>query len=51
MVLAGEPLGGKAILTNKFKWYQRIFCRFDKLTKHFLGFLSFVASCLLIWFR
>jgi transposase len=34
---------------NKIKWYRRIFSRFDKLAKHFLGFLSFVAS--LIWLR
>jgi transposase len=34
---------------NKIKWYRRLFSRFDKLAKHFLGFLSFVAS--LIWLR
>jgi len=34
---------------NKIKWYRRIFSRFDKLAKHFWGFLSFVAS--LIWLR
>jgi len=34
---------------NKIKWYRRIFARFDKLAKHFLGFLSFVSP--LIWLR
>ena len=34
---------------NKIKWFRRIFARFDKLAKHFLGFLSFVAA--LIWLR
>src|SRR5215213_5972493 len=34
---------------NKIKWYRRIFARFDKLAKHFLGFLSFVSA--LIWLR
>ena len=34
---------------NKIKWYRRIFARFDKLDKHFLGFLSFVSA--LIWLR
>jgi transposase len=34
---------------NKIKWYRRIFSRFDKLAKHFLGFLSFVSA--LIWLR
>ena len=34
---------------NKIKWYRRIFSRFDKLAKRFLGFLAFVAS--LIWLR
>jgi transposase len=34
---------------NKIKWYRRIFARFDKLAKRFLGFLSFVSA--LIWLR
>jgi transposase len=34
---------------NKIKWYRRIFARFDKLAKRFLGFLAFVAT--LIWLR
>lgn len=34
---------------NKLKWYRRIFARFDKLAKRFLGFLSFVSA--LIWLR
>ena len=34
---------------NKIKWYRRIFSRFDKLAKRFLGFLAFVAT--LIWLR
>jgi len=34
---------------NKIKWYRRIFSRFDKLAKRFLGFLSFVSA--LIWLR
>ena len=34
---------------NKIKWYRRIFVRFDKLAKRFLGFLAFVSA--LIWLR
>ena len=34
---------------NKIKHYRRIFSRFEKLSKHYLGFLSFVGA--LIWLR
>ena len=34
---------------NKIKHYRRIFSRFDKLDKRFLGFLSFAGT--LIWLR
>jgi transposase len=34
---------------NKIKHFRRIFSRFDKLDKSYLGFLGFVAS--LIWLR
>lgn len=34
---------------NKIKHYRRIFARFDKLDRCYLGFLSFVAA--LIWLR
>jgi transposase len=34
---------------NKIKWFRRIFSRFDKLDRCYLGFLSFVA--VLIWLR
>jgi transposase len=34
---------------NKIKHYRRIFSRFEKLSKRYLGFLSFVAA--LIWLR
>lgn len=34
---------------NKIKHYRRIFSRFDKLSKRYLGFLHFVAA--LIWMR
>ena len=34
---------------NKIKHYRRIFSRFDKLAKRYLGFLSFVSA--LIWLR
>ena len=34
---------------NKMKHYRRLFSRFDKLDRCFLGFLSFVAA--LIWLR
>jgi transposase len=34
---------------NKIKQYRRIFSRFEKLAKRYLGFLSFAAA--LIWLR
>lgn len=34
---------------NKIKHYRRIFSRFEKLDKRYLGFLSFTA--VLIWLR
>ena len=34
---------------NKIKHYRRVFSRFDKLAKRYLGFLQFVSS--LIWLR
>ena len=34
---------------NKIKHYRRLFSRFDKLDRSFLGFLSFAAA--LIWLR
>jgi len=34
---------------NKIKHYRRIFSRFDKLAKRYLGFLSFAGG--LIWLR
>ncbi len=34
---------------GKIKHYRRIFSRFDKLSKNYLGFLSFVST--LIWIR
>ena len=34
---------------NKFKHYRRVFSRFEKLVKNYLGFLSFVSA--LIWLR
>ena len=34
---------------NKIKHYRRVFSRFEKLSKNFLGFLSFVST--LIWLR
>jgi transposase len=34
---------------NKIKHYRRIFSRFEKLAKRYLGFLSFVGA--LIWLR
>ena len=34
---------------NKIKHYRRIFSRFDKLAKRYLGFLSFAGA--LIWLR
>lgn len=36
-------------LINKMKHYRRVFSRFDKLAKRYLGFLSFVGA--LIWLR
>jgi len=34
---------------NKIKHYRRLFSRFDKLARRFLGFLEFAAA--LIWLR
>lgn len=34
---------------NKIKWFRRIFARFDKLDRSYLGFLAFVSA--LIWLR
>jgi transposase len=34
---------------NKIKHFRRVFSRFDKLSKNYLGFLSFVSA--LIWLR
>ena len=34
---------------NKIKHYRRVFSRFEKMSKNFLGFLSFVSA--LIWLR
>ena len=34
---------------NKIKQYRRIFSRFEKLAKNYLGFLSFVSA--LVWLR
>ena len=34
---------------NKIKQYRRVFSRFDKLSKTYLGFLSFVSA--LVWLR
>ncbi len=34
---------------NKIKHYRRLFSRFEKLAKRFLGFLNFVGT--LIWLR
>lgn len=34
---------------NKFKHYRHVFSRFEKLSKNFLGFLSFISA--LIWLR
>lgn len=34
---------------NKIKHYRRVFSRFEKLSKTYLGFLSFVSA--LIWLR
>ncbi len=34
---------------NKIKHFRRIFSRFEKLSKYYLGFLSFVSA--LVWLR
>ncbi len=34
---------------NKIKWFRRVFTRFEKLDRNYLGFLSFVS--VLIWLR
>lgn len=34
---------------NKVKHYRRVFARFEKLSKNYLGFLSFVSA--LVWLR
>ncbi len=34
---------------SKIKHYRRVFSRFDKLSKNYLGFLSFVSA--LVWLR
>jgi transposase len=34
---------------NKIKQYRRVFSRFEKLSKNYLGFLSFVSA--LVWLR
>jgi transposase len=34
---------------NKIKHYRRVFTRFEKLSKSYLGFLSFVSA--LVWLR
>ena len=34
---------------NKIKHYRRVFSRFEKLSKNYLGFLSFVSA--LVWLR
>jgi transposase len=34
---------------NKIKHYRRVFSRFEKLSKNYMGFLSFVSA--LIWLR
>ena len=35
--------------TGKIEHYRRIFSRFEKLAKRYLGFLSFVSA--LVWLR
>ena len=35
--------------TNKIKHYRRVFSRFEKLSRNYLGFLSFVSA--LVWLR
>jgi len=34
---------------SKIKQYRRVFSRFEKLSKNYLGFLSFVSA--LVWLR
>ena len=34
---------------SKIKHYRRVFSRFEKLSKNYLGFLSFVSA--LVWLR
>ena len=34
---------------NRIKHYRRVFSRFEKLSKNYLGFLSFVSA--LVWLR
>ena len=34
---------------NKIKQYRRVFSRFEKLSKNYMGFLSFVSA--LVWLR
>ncbi|HEV7857388.1 MAG TPA: IS5/IS1182 family transposase, partial [Pyrinomonadaceae bacterium] len=34
---------------NKIKHYRRVFSRFDKLSKNYMGFLSLVSA--LVWLR
>ena len=34
---------------NKIKHYRRVFSRFEKLSRNYLGFLSFVSA--LVWLR
>jgi len=34
---------------NKIKHYRRVFSRFEKLSKNYLGFLSFVSA--VVWLR
>jgi transposase len=34
---------------GKIKHYRRVFSRFEKLSKNYLGFLSFVSA--LVWLR
>ena len=36
-------------LIGKIKQYRRVFSRFEKLSKNYLGFLSFVSA--LVWLR
>ena len=34
---------------NKIKQYRRVFSRFEKLSKNYIGFLSFVSA--VVWLR